>query len=118
MLRQRGEVIMAVYERELSVSFKEVYDRLKEQLTNSRHLMQLHEESSYTAKQMQVAVLIFEEKLHRSNKTTVTVTIAGDDNKTWVSVIGSKFPNSIMVKTGFELEENGMQIVTDLLRKF
>lgn len=109
--------MMGVYEKQLRASFSEVQERIRNQLFNKSRSFKIREESHYKNESFEVIVMSVElASFFARNKSCITITIAGTKDTTWVSIIGDETNNKIKIRSGFDLEPEGIQIICDILK--
>ncbi len=109
---------MAKYEKTIQGDFKEVINRLQNDITNSGMTMNLVDESNYTSGDTNIAVRVYDKYFNRNgNRASLSLTVVGHDREIFISAIGSGGGKGILFNFSLGAESEMVAIVQRSLER-
>ena len=108
---------MAKYERHVKGSFSQINSRLKSAVTNSGASVNLVDSTFLKIGETSVNVSVYDKYYMRnSNRASLTLTVAGDENDVYVSAIGAGGGSGAVFNFSWGAESDFVETVINAMR--
>ncbi|MDF2484097.1 MAG: hypothetical protein K0R46_265 [Herbinix sp.] len=109
---------MAKYERNLSGDYDEIVKNIHEEIMNDSYSMKLVDESNYQLGDINISVRVYDKYFMRNgNRTSLSLTIAGNSNDIYVSAISAGGGQGIFLDTSWGAEEDMITMVQNIIEQ-
>ena len=109
---------MAKYETVINKNFDQMVSYLDKEISRSGVSMKLVDESNYILGGVPIAVRVYDKFYARnSNRTSLSVSMIGHEDKVYISAIGSGGGQGIFFNFSFGAEDDMVDIVKEIIEK-